>query len=70
MAHSKIYKKGVRYTSKLRGFGLILGGCRNSGWSTDYYVVESTLDRSQSKIVKKGTLTECRDYMKQRFGRK
>ena len=70
MARSKIYKKGIRYKSHSRGFSLKLGGSRNSGWSTDYYVLESPLDRLDSKIVKKGTLTECRDYMKKRFGRK
>ena len=70
MAKSKIYKKGVRYVSQKQGFGLTLGGVRNSGWSTDFYVVESSLDRSRSKIVNKGTITECRDYMKRRFGKK
>ena len=37
----KIYKKGVRYYSeKKKIHGLWLGGSRNSGWKTDFYVVE------------------------------
>jgi hypothetical protein len=71
---AKIYKKGVRYYSKKKGIvGLILGGVRNSGWNSDYYVVErfdSDKDKrgvSTSKIVCKGTITECRNYMRKRF---
>ena len=70
----KIYKKGVRYYSeKKKIHGLWLGGSRNSGWKTDFYVVEDmSPDRNpfKRKVVYNGTLTECRDYMKKRFGRK
>ena len=74
----KIYRKGVRYYSEKKGIlGLTLGGIRNSGWKDDYYVLERMTNEpllrsnvsSQSKIVYKGTLSECRAYMKGRFGK-
>ena len=71
---SKVYKKGVRYYSKEKDIhGLRLGGCKNSGWKDDFYVVEDLSpdrDFMKRKVVFKGTLTECRNYMKKRFGRK
>lgn len=68
---TKVYKKGIWYYSKKKGIhGLMLGGNRNAGWKTNFYVMEaSTPDRRypNRKIVKKGTLTECRQYMRDRF---
>ena len=68
---TKIYKKGVRYYSKKKGiFGLRLYGNRNAGWDKNFGVVEdfsSDLDPFKRKTVFKGTLTECRNYMKKRF---
>lgn len=68
---SKIYKKGIRYYSKKKGiFGLTLGGCRNSGWKHDFYVIEDmSTDHNclNRKTVFHGTITECRAYMKKRF---
>ena len=70
---TKIYKKGIRYYSKEKGIlGLMLGGSRNSGWKNDFYVIEdmsSDHDRFKRKKVFEGTITECRAYMKKRFGR-
>lgn len=71
MGKTKIYKKGVRYYSNKKGiFGLTLGGTRNSGWKDDFYVREdmsSDHDPFKRKIVCRGTITECRAYMKKRF---
>ena len=73
MAHPKIYKVGVRYKSTKRGIeGLTIG----SYWfaPNTHCVIENVPGYSNGinnrKVVKKGTLRECRDYLKQRFGRK
>ena len=71
MPKVKIFKKGINYVSKKKGIhGLSLQGTRNSGWATDYCVVECMTaykDPFKRKVVYKGTITECRAYMKGRF---
>ena len=74
MAYPRLFKVGVRYKSTSKGIeGLTLG----SYWfaPNTHCVVENVPGYINSfgnnrKIVKKGTLTECRNYMKERFGRK
>ncbi len=71
MAKSKIYKKGIRYYSSKKGiFGLRIQGVRNSGWKYDYCVVEDFApdrDFTKRQVVYRGNLTECREYLKDRF---
>ncbi len=74
MAHPKIYKVGVRYKSTKRGIeGLAITGWFRGG-GPSHCVIENVPGYSNGinnrKVVKKGTLRECRDYLKQRFGRK
>ena len=74
MAHSKIYKVGVRYKSTKKGIdGLAITGWFKGG-GPSHCVIENVPGYSNGinnrKVVKKGTLRECRDYLKQRFGRK
>lgn len=75
MPKTKVYKKGVWYYKVKNGFyGLMLGEIRKAGKPQNFCVLETRstpgrehLDR---KVVKEGTLTECRNYMKERFDRK
>lgn len=71
MSKSKIFKKNVRYYSTRQGIhGLTIRGIRNSGFSSDYAVVEdlsSNLDLGKRKVVHRGDLTACRQYLKDRF---
>ena len=71
MAKKKIYKKGVRYYSTKKGiYGLTICGVRNSGWKYDFHVLEDfspNLDMLKRKTVYRGTLTECRQFLKDRF---
>lgn len=68
---SMVFKKGVRYSSEKKGIkSLMLGGSRNSGRKDDFYVMEVVDSKGsfqECKIVKRGTITECRRYMKDRF---
>ena len=69
-----LFKKNKRYFSRKHNVhGLEIRGCYSKTVPYGYYVVEDlcspvTDTFSQRKIVKKGTLRECRDYMKTRFG--
>ena len=71
MPQKKIYKKGVRYYSTKKGIhGLTICGVRNSGWKYDFRVLEDfspNLDMTKRKTVYRGTLTECRQFLKDRF---
>lgn len=71
---SKVYKRGIRYYSTKKGIhGLTIQGVRNSGWKYDYSVCEdfsSDLDFTKRKVVYRGNLTECRQYLKDRFAGK
>ena len=74
MNKKKIFKRGVRYYStKKRIHGLTIRGVRNSGFNYDYSVVEDfspSLDWDKRKVVYRGTLTECRQFLKDRFSGK
>ena len=68
---AKIYKKGVRYYStkkKIHGLTIF-----NDIWKDkDYVVREDTVPfkewwERKTKVVYKGTLTDCRTYLKERF---
>lgn len=67
----KIYKKGVRYYSTKKNIhGLTIS---NDIWKDKAYVVrEDTVPFNEwwerkTKVVHKGSLSECRSYLKQRF---
>ena len=71
---TKIYMRCVRYYSKKKDiYGLTICGVRNSGWKYDYHVIEDfspNLDLTKRKTVYRGTLTECRQFLKERFAGK
>lgn len=71
MPKSKIFKKNVRYYSDKQGiYGLTIRGIRNSGFAHDYVVVEDlsrNFDLGKRKVVNRGNLSDCRQYLKDRF---
>lgn len=67
----KIYKKGVRYYSTKKNiYGLTIG---NDFWDDKKYVVREDKKpfkewwERETKVVYKGSLTDCRNYLKSKF---